>query len=210
MTLRVQGTTGEVVLTIPSRASLAAAQGFVDQQAGWIATRRARLPDRVPLSPGETIPLRGEPHLIVHDLSVRSRTTLGRTPCGPPTITVGGTPEATAGRIRRFLGKEAAIDLGKSVETYAGRLGVDVARVTLRDTRSRWGSCSSRGTLSFSWRLILAPPVVLDYLAAHEVAHLVELNHSARFWKTLRDVCPGTDEAETWLKRHGSGLHRYG
>ena len=199
MTLRVQGTTGEVVLTIPARASLTAAQGFLDRQAGWIAARRARIPARISFTPGETVPLRGEPHLVAHDPRARSRTVCDRTLGATPTITVGGSLDAAAGRVRRFLAKEAASDLRMAVQRYAGRLGVEVARITLRDTRSRWGSCSSRGTLSFSWRLILAPPVVLDYLAAHEVAHLVELNHSARFWTTLRGICPGTDEATSWL-----------
>ena len=82
--------------------------------------------------------------------------------------------------------------------------------IAIRDTKSRWGSCSSTGTLSFSWRLIMAPPLVLDYLAAHEVAHLKELNHSNRFWTLLHELCPATDEAERWLKRHGAELHRYG
>ena len=80
----------------------------------------------------------------------------------------------------------------------------------MRDTKSRWGSCSASGCLNFSWRLILAPPFVLDYLAAHEVAHLKEMNHSRRYWATLRKLCPHTDEAERWLKRHGTELHKYG
>jgi predicted metal-dependent hydrolase len=92
----------------------------------------------------------------------------------------------------------------------AARLGVPFGRLTLRDTRSRWGSCSSTGALSFSWRLILAPAEVLDYLAAHEVAHLKEMNHSPAFWRVLRDLCPATDSAEAWLKRNGTGLHRFG
>jgi predicted metal-dependent hydrolase len=82
--------------------------------------------------------------------------------------------------------------------------------VGLRDTTSRWGSCSSQGSLNFSWRLILAPAYVLDYLAAHEVAHLVHMNHSARFWKLTRKLCAETDRAEAWLKAHGKDLHRYG
>jgi predicted metal-dependent hydrolase len=96
------------------------------------------------------------------------------------------------------------------VKRYCARLGVVAKRITVRDTTSRWGSCSARGALSFSWRLVLAPPMVLDYLAAHEVAHLRELNHSPRFWRLVKLACPQTDEAEEWLKRHGSDLHRFG
>ena len=92
---------------------------------------------------------------------------------------------------------------------YAAALNVKITGITLRDTTSRWGSCSSRGTLNFSWRLILAPDFVLDYLAAHEVAHLRELNHSHRFWTILKEICPETDAAEAWLKRNGATLHRY-
>ena len=89
-------------------------------------------------------------------------------------------------------------------------LGVKVKRISIRDQSSRWGSCTSAGSLSFSWRLILAPPYVLDYLAAHEVAHLVEMNHSARFWRVVGKVCPHTERAKTWLDTHGNDLHRYG
>ena len=90
------------------------------------------------------------------------------------------------------------------------RAGRAAQNVAVRDTVSRWGSCSSEGRLSFSWRLILAPPYVLDYLAAHEATHMVHLNHSAKFWTLLRRICPETNRAEAWLKAHGSSLHRYG
>ena len=89
-------------------------------------------------------------------------------------------------------------------------LGVKVKRLSIRDQSSRWGSCTSAGSLSFSWRLILAPPYVLDYLAAHEVAHLVEMNHSARFWRVVGRVCGHVERAKTWLDTHGNDLHRYG
>jgi predicted metal-dependent hydrolase len=87
---------------------------------------------------------------------------------------------------------------------------VSPKRIVLRDTASRWGSCSSTGRLNFSWRLILAPPFVLDYLAAHEVTHIVHMNHSPLFWKLTRRLFPETDRAEAWLKANGAGLHRFG
>ena len=93
---------------------------------------------------------------------------------------------------------------------HAQSLGVAFKRVSVRDQSSRWGSCSSTGVLSFSWRLILAPPFVLDYLAAHEVAHLVEMNHSARFWRVVAKVCSHVERAKSWLDTHGNDLHRYG
>ena len=125
-------------------------------------------------------------------------------------ISVPGDDAGIPGRVRRFLMAEAGRDLRAAVDRHSAVIGETARRISLRDTRSRWGSCSSAGALSFSWRLILAPPLVLDYLAAHEVAHLKELNHSGRFWRLLRGMCPDTDEAEAWLKRQGSDLHRYG
>jgi hypothetical protein len=115
-----------------------------------------------------------------------------------------------ARRVRDFLEAEAKRDLSAAVKRYTARLGVDASRITVRDTKSRWGSCSAKGALNFSWRLILAPPFVLDYLAAHEVGHLKEMNHSSRFWRVVHGLCPRTDEAEDWLKRHGTELHRFG
>lgn len=210
MTLRVSGATGEVTLTLPRRADLKAAQVFLDTHAGWIAGRMARVPERVPFLPGTLVPLRGRPHRIVHWSRVRGATRLSLDDAGQAVIAVSGAETAVPGRVRRFLLDEATHDLREAADRHAARLGTRIARLTLRDTTSRWGSCSSSGALSFSWRLILAPPTILDYLAAHEVAHLRELNHSHRFWAIVHDLCPATEEAERWLKRHGSALHRYG
>lgn len=208
VTLRVSGITGEIVLTLPPRSHLKAAQAFADAHAGWLAQRVARVPDRVAFVPGARVPLRGEPHLIVHAGSGRGVTRARPDP--EPMIAVWGDAAAIPGRVTRFLAAEASRDLRQAVSRYAGGLGVTTTRITLRDTRSRWGSCSSSGALSFSWRLAMAPSFVLDYLAAHEVAHLREMNHSPRYWAIVHDLCAHTDEAEVWLKRHGQGLHRYG
>ena len=125
-------------------------------------------------------------------------------------IVVGGAAEHCARRLTDFLKREARADFEAAVARHAARLGVSIARVQVKDTTSRWGSCSSSGALAFSWRLILAPPSVLDYLAAHEVAHRREMNHGAAFWRHTRMLAPHTDEAEAWLKANGAGLHRYG
>ncbi|MBE0554766.1 MAG: M48 family metallopeptidase, partial [Rhodobacteraceae bacterium] len=90
---------------------------------------------------------------------------------------------------------------------YAGLLGRRVTGITLRDTRSRWGSCTAAGRLMFSWRLIMAPPAVLDYVAAHEAAHLVEMNHSPAYWAVVGRIFPGWQAQRGWLRRHGPGLH---
>ena len=109
-----------------------------------------------------------------------------------------------------YLKREVRNDLQRTAQAYAEAYGVKVKRLSIRDQSSRWGSCTSAGSLSFSWRLILAPPYVLDYLAAHEVAHLVEMNHSARFWRVVARECAHVERAKTWLDTHGNDLHRYG
>jgi predicted metal-dependent hydrolase len=113
-------------------------------------------------------------------------------------------------RVADFLQHEAKRDLEAASRRFAADLGLSVRRVRVRDQSSRWGSCSTTGVLSFSWRLILAPRYVLDYLAAHEVAHLVEMNHSARFWRLVTRLAPGHERAKAWLDTHGADLHRYG
>lgn len=210
ISLRVSQATGEIVLTMPERTALDRAMLFARGQGGWIAARMARMPGRVPFADGAVLPLRGEPHRIVHWSRVRARAHVARAADGAPVIAASGEPEFLDKRVREFLQREARADLVAAVARYTQALGLPARRITLRDTRSRWGSCSSRGDLSFSWRLILAPPFVLDYLAAHECAHLAEMNHSARYWRLLRRICPHTDEAEAWLKANGAGLHRYG
>jgi predicted metal-dependent hydrolase len=123
---------------------------------------------------------------------------------------VAGAPEHLPRRVRDYLKREAKRELEAASRRYAAMLGVTVKRVAVRDQTSRWGSCTSDGVLSYSWRLILAPSHVLDYLAAHEVAHLVEMNHSRAFWRAVARICPEWERAKGWLSAHGTALHRYG
>ncbi len=210
MTLRVSSASGDIVLTLPERSDLKAGLKFAEAHGGWIAARIAKRPERVPFAAGSLIPFRGAPHRIVHWSTIRGVTRAARDPDGQPIIAVSGEASNVARRVTDFLKREALKDLNAAVDRHSKTLGVPARKVTVRDTTSRWGSCSSTGALSFSWRLILAPPLVLDYLAAHEVAHLKEMNHSHRFWALTHRLCPATEEAESWLKRNGSGLHRYG
>ncbi|MGO9674241.1 MAG: M48 family metallopeptidase [Methylocella sp.] len=129
---------------------------------------------------------------------------------GDPVLWVRGDAAFTPRRVQDFLIREARRDLAAAVGRHTARLGVKVRKITLRDTSSRWGSCSASGGLNFSWRLILAPPFVLDYLAAHEVAHLVHMNHSDAFWTVVGGLSQDVDAAEAWLKTHGPGLLRFG
>lgn len=209
--LRVRADTGEAVLTLPSRTTLAHARDFLSRHGGWIASRIARLPDQVAFAPGADIPLQGVIHRIEAGATLRGRVSLyPATGDAPARIVVPGDGPHLARRLTDFLKAEARRALTEAVARHAAALGVTIAGITIKDTRSRWGSCSARGALSFSWRLILAPPHVLDYLAAHEVAHRVEMNHSSRYWATVERIFPGWREAESWLTRHGAGLHRYG
>lgn len=209
LTLRVSSATGEVVMTLPARTSLAVAQKFAISHSGWIALRLAKLPERIAFVDGAVLPLRGIPHRIVHRSSTGGLTRVEAT-ADDPVISVACEAPHIARRIGDFLEREARRDLTAAVKTYGGAIGQAPTRITVRDTRSRWGSCTAQGALNFSWRLILAPPLVLDYLVAHEMAHLKEMNHSARFWSLVGAICPHVEEAERWLKRNGSSLHRYG
>jgi predicted metal-dependent hydrolase len=208
-TLRVRTATRDVVLTMPSRSSLKAAREFAERHAAWIGTRLARLPAPVAFEPRAVTPLRGVDHRIVHRPGERGGVWVESSERGL-LICVSGERPHVARRVTDFLKREARKDLEAAVARHSKQLGVKPRRIVLRDTVSRWGSCSSTGGLNFSWRLILAPPFVLDYLAAHEVAHIAHMNHSALFWKLTRRLHPGTDRAELWLKVHGASLHRFG
>jgi predicted metal-dependent hydrolase len=209
-TLRIHPTDREAILTMPPRGTLAEARDFAQIHGGWIAARLGRLPKAAPFQPGTVLPLRGVPHRIVHRSGERGTVWTETRDSGEKIICVAGDPDFTDRRVHDFLKREARRDLQKSAQEHAQALGVRVKRVSIRDQSSRWGSCTSAGSLSFSWRLILAPPFVLDYLAAHEVAHLVEMNHSARFWRVVGRICPSTERAKRWLDASGNDLHRYG
>ncbi len=151
------------------------------------------------------VPVLGVDHVIRHAAGFR-----GATHRGANEIRVGGEPEFVARRVRDFLIKESRDELARRAKTKASVIGKRVAAVTVRDTRSRWGSCASSGRLSFSWRLILTPEPVFDYVVAHEVAHLREMNHSARFWALVATLTPEVEVPRAWLKANGARLLRFG
>jgi predicted metal-dependent hydrolase len=209
-TLRIQAATREVVLTMPPRGSLAEARAFAQKHGGWIAARLGRLPSAVVFAHGTVVPVRGVEHRIEHRRGARGTVWQETAADGTRLLCVAGEAPHVGRRVLDHLKGEARRDLAAASRRYAQRLGVTLRRVTIRDQSSRWGSCSTTGVLSYSWRLILAPPHVLDYLAAHEVAHLIEMNHSRRFWRIVLQACPDTHRAKGWLDAHGAGLHRYG
>jgi predicted metal-dependent hydrolase len=209
-TLRVKAATREAVLTMPQRGSLATAQDFAARHGGWLAARFQKLPAAIDFAPGAVVPLRGVGHRIEHRPGARGGAWAEAGADGLPAIAVAGDPAHLARRVRDFLKREARRDIDEAVRRHAAGLGVSIRRIAIKDTVSRWGSCAADGSLAFSWRMILAPPFVLDYLAAHEVAHRVEMNHSTRYWRVVASIFPDYERAEAWLKRHGAELHRWG
>jgi hypothetical protein len=214
-TLRVRAATQDVVLTMPSHSSFHQAEDFAHRHAEWIAQRLARLPDRQLFTSGSEIPLRGAPHVLAH--WSRPRRTAERSgpvwidgSCDPPAICASGDSVHFERRIADFLRREARHDIEIAARNFTPRVGRAPVSIALKDTSSRWGSCSARGALNFSWRLILAPPFVLEYLVAHEMAHLRHHNHSDEFWALTKNLCLATAKAEAWLKLYGAQLHRYG
>lgn len=209
-TLRIAAATREVVLTIPPRGTLKEAREFAQKHGGWIAARLGRLPEAIRFANGIIIPLRGVPHRIAHRRNERGTVWTDTDDDGERLLCVAGDAPHVDRRVGDFLRREARRELEAASHRHAAELGVAIRRISVRDQASRWGSCSTAGVLSYSWRLILAPSLVLNYLAAHEVAHLLEMNHSARFWRLVQRLCPDHERAKVWLDVHGSDLHRYG
>ena len=208
-TLRLKDATATPVLTMPAYGSLREARAFLDRHAGWLVSQIRKAPSPRPISDGETLPLRGVTHVIRHEPGRRGTVSVGEED-GRQTLRVFGGSEHLQRRIFEYLRREARRDLEPAAFGYAAALGVRPRALRIRDTITRWGSCSPSGELSFSFRLVMAPPFVLDYLAAHEVAHLREMNHSRRFWRLVEDVCPDHRSARAWLKTEGPGLHAIG
>lgn len=193
-------------LTVPPGTTDREINGFLDKHKAWAAARLARMPKPLIVEQGATIPFRGQPYEIVGTNKHRGLVTIDDTTDIPQLLVPGG-PSHLPRRLVDFLKKQARQDLTEAVDIHARDLGVRVNSITLRDTKSRWGSCSSNGNLSFSWRIIMAPPEILDYLAAHEVAHLREMNHSPQFWALVEDICPNMQVHKSWLRVHGAKLH---
>lgn len=202
MSLRVSGLDGRVTLTIPRSASLSEALAFADEKSDWLRARLRESPDHVAVGHGSTIPFEGR---MTHVLQGAGRG-IRHEAAG---LRVPGPAVSAGARLQAWLKARARERLAAASDHYAARLGRGYTRLSLRDTRSRWGSCSAGGALMYSWRLILAPPEVLEYVAAHEVAHLAQMNHSPAFWAEVARLCPGHAAPRRWLRQHGADLHRY-
>ena len=209
-TLRIDAASREVVLTMPPRGSVKEAKEFAQKHGGWIAARLKRLPEVAPFAHGVDVPLRGESHRIVNRRGVRGTVWTETDGNGSRLLCVAGEPPHVNRRISDFLKREAQRDLEAASRRYADKLGVRIKRISSATSRAAGvrarirAYCPSPGG-SFS-RL----HIVLDYLAAHEVCHLVELNHSLRFWRLVKRLYPELDRAKGWLDVHGTDLHRFG
>jgi len=235
--LKVSHTERAAILTLPNRGRVEDASAFLSRHADWLNKQLQRLPQPVPFADGAAIPLRGALHHLSFVGESRNRgivwvhasetTTYSvsasvppmadwqnvsclRADAALPKLCVTGGADHAPRRFSEWLRQEVRKDLSSCVERHAKTLDCHPKKVTVRDQATRWGSCSTTGTLSFSWRLIFAPPFVLDYVAAHEVAHLREMNHGPRFWRLVKDAFPSMNKARAWLKTNGADLHRFG
>jgi predicted metal-dependent hydrolase len=202
MSLRVSRLDGRVTLSLPPRARDAEAMAFLRAQEDWI--RKALT--NVAIS--EVVTLGSE--ILVEGRVVRLVPGTGRSPVLADDVLMVPGDAARAGvRVAAYLKTRARDRLAQASDHYAQRIERRYRTLTLRDTRSRWGSCTAEAGLMYSWRLIMAPPLVLDYVAAHEVAHLAEMNHSDRFWAIVADLMPDYARHRRWLKTEGHALHSY-
>lgn len=206
LTLRLFPAGDGLKVTTPGHVGDDEIEEFVNRNRNWAATRIARLPKRVELTHGETIPFKGVEHKIISSGNLRG-VVQAKVQDDQPVLSVPGEPSSASRKLVAFMKREARKELDEVVNIHSTKIGIRPKQIRITDTTSRWGSCSSTRTLSFSWRIIMAPPEVLNYLAAHEVAHLKEMNHSDRFWKLTKELCPDTDIQKGWLRTHGAKLH---
>lgn len=205
ITLRYNPVDRHLVLTLPRRTPVHEGMSFIEERHKWIQKVLEEEHPRVFFEHDAVIPLMGVPHRIHHTPEKRGVVRLE-----DGVLQVSGAKEHLPRRMQDWLKQHVREYLQKMSHAKAAQINKNVKRVIIRDSRSRWGSCTSNGHLSFSWRLVFAPNFVIDYIVAHEVAHLVEMNHSKRFWKTVEILYPNWEEAETWLKRNAAQLYRYG
>jgi predicted metal-dependent hydrolase len=205
MTLRLSRNGETFVLTVPRRHSRKAAEDFIAASHGWMRATRARLPAMQEVADGACLYFKGEAYTLRATNKLRGIVSLDN---ATREITVPGGLSHMQRRLKDWLKREAERELSETSRRYAMAMAVSFKKLSVRDQKSRWGSCTSDGALSYSWRLILAPPMVLDYVVAHEVAHLRELNHGPRFWRLVLTHCSNARAAKQWLRRNGQSLHR--
>lgn len=208
ISLKIDSKNREAVAIFPSARFKKAAIEYAQGNVKWILDKLSELPEQKLLTIGNYVPLRGENYLI--QTASKGRSVYIDDSTIPPQIMVPGRADLTSAKVTGFLKAAARADLSRCVNIHAETLNVQPASISIKDTRTRWGSCSSKRNLNFSWRLVCAPHYVLDYVAAHECAHLLEMNHSARFWAHVSKCVPDIRPAKSWLNANGRALHAIG
>ncbi|WP_169566638.1 M48 family metallopeptidase [Sneathiella limimaris] len=195
---------GRVELVMPRGVSISRAQKFVEAEAHWVLETLENVEDPVFFEPGAIIPILGDDHLICHSPN-------GDRPVWQEAnrLHVSGRKEHLARRVRDWLKQEARKKLLLEAELFSKKSGLKFGRVTIRDQKSRWGSCSVSGNLNFSWRLILMPEEALKYVVAHEIAHLKHMDHSPQFWRFLAEIYPEFEDPFQWMKKNAGRFHKY-
>ena len=202
--LRIDLESGGLALTLPRRAAVAEGIALAQERAQWILDSLDRLPVRIPFVDGARIPVQGR------DVVIRHTSRRGESGLGESELVVGGQAQHVRRRVTDLLKREARRVIAPRAYAFAMCLGKTVTRIAVRDTRSRWGSCAPGGNLSFCWRLIMAPDWVIDYVVAHEVAHLRYLDHGPQFWATVDALGVRTRDGRAWLDANGERLQRIG
>ncbi|MGD9915246.1 MAG: M48 family metallopeptidase [Rhizobiaceae bacterium] len=206
LTLRLDTGGRGLRVTVPPGIARREIDRFLDRNYDWIAQRLKEIPLRPEVRPGIKMPFRGVPYRIVHEPATRGTVKLDRSDPDNPRIVVYGEREHLPRRLADFLKREAKREIEAMVTKHTTTIGKRAKAIRYRDTSSRWGSCTADGTLSFSWRIMMAPRPVINYLVAHEVAHLKEMNHGPKFWRLCEKLCPDTDVCKAWLKKNGAAL----
>jgi predicted metal-dependent hydrolase len=205
VTLRIDSQNARVIITLPMRTGQAAGRALLAKNAAWVADRLAAIPDRVRLEGGGAVTLDGVPHPIRHVPEAKGGAWLEG-----GVLHVAGDADFLARRAADFLRAEARRRFSAQALAKAEQAGLRPKRITVKDTMTRWGSCSPDGVLMFCWRLVMAPLYVQDYVVAHEVAHLRHMNHGADFWALTESLSPHRAAAVAWLSQEGAGLQRVG
>ena len=203
--LRLDDTGAGAVVTVPTYADIADGLDMVRRKSAWLKRQLAKAPKRIAFADGISVPVLDDVHVIRHRPDARRGVW-----AEDGHLHVSGNPEHLARRVTDWFRAEARRRIVPLADEKAEALGVKRGRISIRDTRSRWGSCAVGGNLSFSWRLVMAPELVLDYVVAHEVAHIAHHHHGPAFWDAVAGLTPNTEQGRAWLTAFGAGLHVYG
>lgn len=201
MKLRYDASSDQAIITMPPRTNEREAINFAKRHLDWLEKQRENAPERIYLYPDYVIPYLGKNRQITHYPDEKADVTIT-----DENIYVGGPTAGISVRLENYFKKQARKSIEPLARTMATQLGTRFRRIQIRDTKSRWGSCSSTGTLSFSWRLIMTPPEILEYVVAHEISHLAEMNHSPAFWRTVDLLVEDAQVSRKWLRTEGHRL----